>query len=74
MARFDVHRNATNNPDVPYLVDIQSDLLSGLRSRVVVPLVPLDRFAKPMTRLNPVFEIDGRRLVMAATDFPSVYI
>ncbi len=50
MARFDVHRNATDNPDVPYLLDIQSDLLSGLRSRVVVPLVPIERFAKGAKR------------------------
>ncbi len=72
MARFDVHRNPTDNPDVPYLIDIQSDLLSGLRTRVVVPLVPVERFAKPMTRLNPIFEIDGQRLVMATTDLAGV--
>jgi toxin CcdB len=41
MARFDVHRNKAGVADVPYLLDIQSDLLQGLRSRVVVPLVPL---------------------------------
>ena len=36
------------------------------------PLVPFERFAKPMTRLNPVFEIDGQRLVMATTDLAGV--
>lgn len=72
MARFDVHRNATSNPEVPYLVDIQSDLLSRLRSRVVIPLVPLKGFGTPMTRLNPIFEIDGERLVMASTDLAGV--
>ena len=72
MARFDVHRNLGEPRRVPYLLDIQSDVLSALRSRVVVPLVPLGRFGKPMTRLNPVFEIDGTSHVMATTDLAGV--
>lgn len=65
MAQFDVHEN--QNPDdpqdFPYLLDIQSDLLDQLQSRVVVPLMPVGRFGDPIARLNPVFEIHGDRYV-----------
>ena len=38
MARFDVYRNSGPHTDaVPYLLDVQSDLLYGLETRVAVP-------------------------------------
>jgi toxin CcdB len=62
MARFDVFRNSgTHAADVPFLLDVQSDLLHGLETRVVVPLRRRDRFPAsqiPM-RLMPVFMIEG---------------
>lgn len=62
MARFDVYPNTgTHAADVPYLLDVQSDLLQGLETRVVVPLRRRDRF--PATtipeRLSPIFEVAG---------------
>lgn len=60
MARFDVHRG---NRDKGYLLDCQSNLLSSLATRVVVPLLP-DRSLTAANRLNPVFDIDGVRHVM----------
>ena len=40
MAQFDVYRNANpaTRTRVPYLLDLQSDLLDPLGTRVVVPL------------------------------------
>ena len=39
MARFDVYANTGGHADTtPYLLDVQSDLLDGLDSRVVIPL------------------------------------
>jgi toxin CcdB len=72
MARFDVHRYRGSSRRVPYLLDIQSDFLAELRSRVVVPLVPLTRFGTPIARLNPVFEIDGVAQVMVTTELAGV--
>ena len=72
MARFDVHRNKSSSPIVPYLLDVQADLLSNLRTRVVVPLVPLTQFGTPMTRLNPIFVVAGVETVMATTDIAGV--
>lgn len=62
MARFDIFEN---NDGVGYLLDVQSDLLSGLNTRVVVPLLPKSSAPFPAQRLNPVFTIKGQELVMA---------
>lgn len=42
-----------------YVVDVQSDLLSDLQTRVVVPLKPLAEYTIPADRLNPVIRITG---------------
>ena len=74
MARHDVYRNASrqSSAEIPYLLDVQADLLKDLASRVVVPLVTLAALPKPMVRLNPVFTVDGRKVVMATTDIAGV--
>ena len=62
MARFEVFRNSGAHADeVPYLLNVQSDLLHGLETRVVVPLRRRDRFPASQLpqRLTPVFEIEG---------------
>jgi toxin CcdB len=61
MARFDVYENPTGSG---YLLDVQSDLLSGINTRVVVPLLPLKSAPKPASRLNPVFDIRKTRVAM----------
>lgn len=40
MAQFDVYPNPSKNQrvDIPWIVDVQSDLLSALPTRLVVPL------------------------------------
>lgn len=56
MARFDIYPNPNENG---YLLDVQTDLLSGLNTRLVVPLMPITNAPKPAKRLNPVMEING---------------
>jgi toxin CcdB len=61
MAKFDVYRRG----DGPgYLLDCQADLLDGLNTRLVVPLLPPEDAPKPAARLNPLLEIEGRAVVM----------
>lgn len=61
MARYDV----CINPDGDgYLLDVQADLLENLTTRIVVPLMPVTDAPDPAKRLNPIFEIEGRRVVM----------
>jgi toxin CcdB len=67
MPQFAVHQN--KNPqtakEVPFLLDVQNDLLRDLQTRVVVPLCLLSRLRdKPLRTLSPVFEIEGERYAM----------
>ncbi|MEL7967902.1 CcdB family protein [Vreelandella neptunia] len=62
MSRFDIFENQNG---AGYLLDVQSDLLSGLNTRVVVPLLPKPSAPSPAQRLNPIFNIEGQEVVMA---------
>lgn len=67
MAQFTVCRN--KNPQtcsaVPFLLDIQNDLLDGLETRVVVPLCPVSTMKGQTVRtLTPILEVEGERFVM----------
>ena len=62
MARHDVFQNHAGGG---YFLDVQTDYLSHLNTRIVVPLLPLADAPKPAKRLNPIFEIKGERHMMA---------
>ncbi len=67
MARFDVYHYAGTG--VPFVVDVQANLLSDLSSRVVVPLVPAGKATgADLQRLNPEIEITGQVHIMMTTD------
>ena len=75
MAQFDVCRNTNpaTRARIPYLLDVQSDLLDSLSTRVVVPLCkPGLLKGKLAERLNPVFEVEGRRMVMLTPELAGV--
>lgn len=61
MARFDVYQRSAVRG---YLLDCQSDLLGDLDTRFTVPLFLFEDAPKPAGRLNPVFSINGERVVM----------
>lgn len=60
MARYDVYAN----PGGGLVLDVQADVLDELKTRVVVPLLPMEKAPQPAKRLNPVFEISGVRYVL----------
>ena len=62
MARFDVYANRSGEG---FLLDVQADLITKLSTRVVVPLIPLDAAPVPAARLNPIFEVQGSKVLMA---------
>ncbi len=67
MAQFSVHKN--KNPRTrgafPFLVNVQSDLLRDLRTRVVVPLVKQTTIGKrPLKDLTPIIDVEGHKYVM----------
>jgi toxin CcdB len=61
MARFSVHPLVARKGLV---LSVQSDLLENLPSRMVIPLVPVAEAHKPFQKLNPVFELDGEKVVL----------
>jgi len=61
MAKFDVYRRVSG---AGYLLDCQADLLSPLKTRFVVPLLPVGEAPKPAARLNPIFIVEGEGHVM----------
>lgn len=60
MARFDVHRLA----DGQFVLDCQSNFLSEIATRFVVPLVSRAQAPPPNSRLNPAFDVAGEELMM----------
>lgn len=75
VARFDVFRNSGSHADdVPYLLDVQSDLLNGLDTRIVIPLRRCDRFpvSRIPQRLTPVFNIENIACMLETPKLASV--
>lgn len=75
MPQFDVHRNP--NPATrgvfPLLLDVQSDLMSGLETRVVVPLRPVAALKdRVIDTLMPIMEIEGKRYAMVTPQLAGI--
>ncbi len=66
MPQFDVYR--MTGEAIPFVVDIQSDHLDIAETRVVIPLAKLTAYrGKALSGLNPVFDIDGTRVMLLTT-------
>jgi toxin CcdB len=59
MARFDVHRNQRSGTSFPFLLDVQANLLSDLRTRLVIPLLPAGLAPRARGHLNPEVKVAG---------------
>ena len=72
MTQFTAYRNSrTSSARVPYLLDVQSDLVHT-GSRLVVPLVREGDYGPLYSRLNPKFEVEGIKLVAAVPDLAAI--
>jgi len=71
MAQFDVYKNTNTASSqlFPYLLNIQNDILSSLKTRVVVPLCS-DQ--SPITHLNPSFVIENITVYMSTSDMAGI--
>lgn len=67
--QFTVYKNASGNG---YLLDLQANVNSHFATRVVAPLLPIEDVPHYASSLNPVFEIEGTRVVMATQGMASV--
>lgn len=76
MAQFDVHPNPDlrSSRRLPYLLDIQSDLLQILKTTVVIPLYdPAKIDVPPIRGLTPVLEINGLPVVMLTPELAGIH-
>jgi toxin CcdB len=75
MAFLEVHANPNpaSRAAIPFLLDIQADLLAGLATRVVVPLYRQEAApSHPMARLTPVVEFQGHPYVAMVPELAGV--
>ena len=70
MARFDVH---TIDGPVSLVIDVQADLLAGLHSRIIVPLLPVSEVAaEAMPRLRPRVRVLSQEYIMSTPELAAV--
>jgi toxin CcdB len=76
MAQFDIYENSNprSKSAYPFFIDIQSELLNDLNSRVVIPLSPLEMVSQPAQRLCPVIELNQVSYVLMTHQITSVPI
>jgi toxin CcdB len=75
MAQFAVYRNKNTRTKAifPLLVDVQSDLLEDLQTRVVIPLAKVSALSKnPLSQLTPVFKLEDEAYVLLTPQLAGV--
>jgi toxin CcdB len=76
MSQFDVYENpqAETHQVVPYLLDVQADLLDSLATRVVVPLVRVAAPDKVIKHLNPQFLVGQTTVFMSTAELAGISV
>jgi toxin CcdB len=67
MARFSIYHNVDDpTKTTPYILDVQTDLLNGLNTRIVIPLRKSGRYQNLSSAedLMPSFVIQGKKFVL----------
>ncbi|MCL4695498.1 MAG: CcdB family protein [Burkholderiaceae bacterium] len=66
MAQWDVYENPSprSRDELPYFVEVQSNLLARLPTRFVVPWAPRTAEQGLPKRMSPQFDIAGRKLLL----------
>lgn len=74
MAQFDVYANP--NPattrTIPFLLDIQTDLLNNLTTRVVIPLYTVAAMGKAAKYLNLQFSVKQTTVIMSTAELAGI--
>jgi toxin CcdB len=68
--RFDVY--ALPRGSTPYVVDVQSEFLSHLDSRMVIPILPKGKVQHSIAGLHPPVEIGGDMHVLVTHQLTSI--
>ena len=72
MAQFDVYKNENEltNQKVPYLLDVQNDILDSINTRVVIPLVKDKNDFKGLTK---EFVIKNQKVYLITSQMGAVH-
>ncbi len=73
MAQFDVYENINKatSKEIPYLLDIQHNVLSDISTRVVIPLAINKKFQHI---ISPKFNINQTTVIMLTTHITSMHL
>ena len=75
MSQFTLYKNNDKNTSTtyPYFVDVQSELLDSLNTRLAIPLTPLELLEhKAPTHLCPTIHLDDGDFVILTQQMASV--
>ena len=75
MTQFTIYANTSTQTKqlYPYLLELQSNLLSDLATCVVAPLAPVGKHSQPaMTRLTPAITIAGEDYLMQTMQLSAI--
>lgn len=75
MNQYALYKNENKNSKkiYPYFVDVQSNLLDSLNSRVVIPLSPNKETNNTNAKnLCPVFDVEGKKYILLTHQMTSV--
>jgi toxin CcdB len=75
MAQFTVYRNknARTKATFPLLVDVQSNLLEELQTRVVIPLTKATALSrKPLDQLTPILKFEDEAYVLVTPQLAGI--
>lgn len=64
MAQLDIYENRDSESlhEIPFLVDVQHEIHQNLKTRMMIPLVCVEAQKAEITKLCPVFTIQGRKV------------
>lgn len=75
MAQFDMYLNPSKatRKAYPFLLDIQSPVISEITTRIVLPLGKLQHFKNEyMKTLTPVIEYEGEKLILVTPQISAI--
>ncbi|MBF0416159.1 MAG: CcdB family protein [Magnetococcales bacterium] len=74
MAQFDLYPYDKSGSRVAWLVDVQSNLMDTLQTRIVIPLYPMDSRHKLIRGLNPTVDLFGGMFFLSTPEMAAVHV
>lgn len=62
-----------NNPDYPYFIISQSDQLSDLNTRTIIPFIRWRQNLPGMSKINPTVLIEGEKYILMTHLIQTIY-